>query len=419
MRSNIVLRHARHVVTVLLVMMSMLLGTSNIASAQQPFDPAIAFGEAVEQLQAGIDSLQPPVNDTPPAPPAPEQGVADQAPASVGSVPLSGTTPPLTEAPSEESTPDSPLVMSNQGDSYSSMPGGDVSLPGLMDKSQYVRGTTGNPNVCFRLKQNDGRQVAHRLGITDENYRDASCASAEPKHIAEEPQTTAGVQTMQTDILDGKEDIVLLSVGGNPTFGKVVFDGLLFPKLFPQLFGGSLIKIGDPDWNEANEYYSQTVPAELSAAIAVIKQKSPHATVYVKGYPPLLDNHGANGLSCPHLGLSYTAEEVAPAQELLDTLNEGVERAANASGAEFVNLVTSADWSREGTGLCGSNTGFVDVRLSPDNLLLVDGSPYLDPLGAVLVGSFHPNAHGGLMTANAVFDKIQAVQGPSLHTRRR
>lgn len=363
----------RIVVAWIAAIMMCLVGMPGIASAQPPVVPAPI---AVEQVLAGFGE---------------QLGIV-----------------PSVAQPAELSVEAPPRpVIASLGDSYASGIGGDESPPLLMDWRQYAAGTYNfdaqNGNRCFRNINNDGARVAAALGA---EHRDVTCTSATPLDLYEYPQFANGGQGVQTDVLQGDEDVVFVDGGGNPAFGPVVYYGILFRKVE----GVPVMDENDDMWRAAYDYYANYVPGYMTNAINAIKSRT-DAEVYLTNYPPILQDRGSRGVSC-WFGISLTPAELAPLQKLLDTLNNSVRQAAEATGSVLVDLTApSSPWvTNPNTGLCESGTGMTDLKISVNNLALVTEPTRGQIIDSITAGSFHMNSWGLQMTADA---KLMALRARS------
>ena len=260
------------------------------------------------------------------------------------------------------------------GDSY-------TAGPGIPDQ-------TGHPAGCERSSANYPSLVAQALGTT--HFQDASCSGATISDLAAAQSTGNGVNPAQLGTLSADDTIVTLGISGN----DVDFAGVLTrcveldvaPTLIGSLASGT---------NPCEAYYTsggsnqldrkiETAGTNLATALKQIKQRAPHARVYVVGYPDLLPG---NGTSCAHT-FGITPGDVSFLNQEELRLNSMLREQATSAGAVFVDTYTPS----QGHDACSDST-----------------SRWIEPLvPASSSAPMHPNARGEQGMADAVLAAIKS-----------
>lgn len=273
------------------------------------------------------------------------------------------------------------------GDSYIAGVGGvDPGEP-------YDPGTDTFGNRCRRTSYSWGPRIAARLGANGDNLLFAACNGAKSPDVisrAQEMRSPAGVhggkpqvttlRDWNNSIAPGKTqstpaDIVLLSIGGN----DVDFAGLARSCLM----GRCLWFVNENRARDERYQLAETFRTVLATA----KESNPKVELWVANYP-----NPVSGTACTDVGYlpepllrAYGsgvdgAEQVFIRDRFLATLNESVAWAADAVGAQVLDLSSMAS----GHELCSSAPYFNGV--SPG---LQGDSPYV-----VSSRTFHPNKAG-------------------------
>ncbi len=220
---------------------------------------------------------------------------------------------PETPAPDKSATSERPPTYTRyvaMGDSYSAAPG----VP------------PAPPNQCMRSRANYPSQVALRL---DSRLDDRTCSAATIGHLST-PQA-AGVAP-QLDGLKRSTDLVTLSIGANPTLTSGWF------------WGCGSVAATDPQASPCKDAM-QTASGdinitaiaaeqkELTATVAEIHRRSPHARLVLIGYPQIFPTSG----SCPDR-LPVAAADLPYADQVLRDLNSMIADVAKADGADFLDV---------------------------------------------------------------------------------
>lgn len=202
------------------------------------------------------------------------------------------------------------------GDSYTSGP--------LIPQQQT------NPIGCLRSNQNYPNQVFPYLGLPV--FRDASCSGARTVHMTESQSTFAGTNPPQFDRLDADTQIVSLGVGGNDIgFSDLALSCFTYNP-FSTPCKNSYVH-GDDD--EISNRIAATAPL-VAAVIQGVYERSPAASLYVRGYPAILP-HTGNGCF-PQMPLTTTDVHWLREKEL--ELNAMIAQVASENGAVYVDMYT-------------------------------------------------------------------------------
>jgi lysophospholipase L1-like esterase len=246
----------------------------------------------------------------------------------------------------------------------------------------------GTPAGCDRSNRNYPSLLARHLDLPAGQVHDVSCSGAKIANLTA-PQTTGnGTNPAQISELSTDTALVTLGVGGN----DIDFTSILTrcveldaPATLMNLIHGSAA-----DAVPCRAFYTaggkdqvqqkiQTASTQLAAALTRIRQLSPHAHVYVIGYPELLP--AADGTTCArHLGL--TPGDVAYLDDEERQLNSMLKQQAAAAGDDYVDTYTAS----AGRDACSDPATRWIEPLVPD----AQAAP------------MHPNARGQQGIADAV-----------------
>lgn len=229
--------------------------------------------------------------------------------------------------------------------------------------------------LCLRSNENYPALTAADLGYS---LDDAGCAGATTDNMAQD-QTDLGTQinAPQLDSLTSGTSLVTLGIGGND---------IGFIDIIETCAAASLI---DPFGDPCTEHYTPGGTDRLLAAIRAtgpkvaavlqeIHQRSPHAAVYVVGYPDILpeDSDGC----WPIVPIAYG--DVAYLRQTETELNAMLAGEADANGATYVDTYTPTI----GHDVC-----------QPVGVTWVEGLIPTSP-----AAPFHPNALGEAAMAKAL-----------------
>ncbi|MDN4160946.1 SGNH/GDSL hydrolase family protein [Nocardioides abyssi] len=186
------------------------------------------------------------------------------------------------------------------------------------------------PVECQRSTRNYARVIAARTGAT---LVDVTCGGAQTRDLrtAQHPAVAP-----QLDALAATTELVTVTIGGNDNnvFGGAIRDC--------SLAGFSTGGTGSPCADQHGSAYEDTVRDEtypaLVQAFTDIRERAPQATVAALAYPWILPATGA----C--FGAMPVAEGDVPyLRSLQATLNDAVRRAAEATGATYVDMAPASE----------------------------------------------------------------------------
>ncbi|MEL7976040.1 SGNH/GDSL hydrolase family protein [Isoptericola sp. F-RaC21] len=229
------------------------------------------------------------------------------------------------------------------------------------------------PLACLRTTLNYPHFLADRLGA---DLVDVTCGAAQTKDLAQ--SQSPGVAP-QLDAVTEDTDLVTLTIGGNDN--NTFIGALLACGSAGALTGGR----GNPcERTYGDRFTSQveetTYPA-VRQALEEIKARAPHADVAILGYPWILPAEKGCFAKLP-----VAAGDVPYLRDLQATLNGVIERAADETGATFVDLAERS----EGRDACApAGERWVEPLLFGTNVVPV-----------------HPNARGESAMADAALDAL-------------
>ncbi|WKN48372.1 SGNH/GDSL hydrolase family protein [Nocardioides sp. Arc9.136] len=252
------------------------------------------------------------------------------------------------------------------GDSYSSAAG-----------VQPVDPTA--PVACQRSTRNYPHVIARRTGA---QLTDVTCGGADTTDYREAQHP--GVAP-QLDALSAGTDLVTMTIGGNDSgvFGTAIAQC--------SLAGFRSGGVGSPCRDEHGSTYEDTVrtstyPA-LVRALTDVRERAPRARVAALGYPWILPATGGCFASMP-----VAEGDVAYLRSLQHTLNDAVRRAAEATGATYVDM----EQVSEGHDACQpAGTRWIEPVFGGTNPVVV-----------------HPNAYGEARMAARTIDVLGLATVP-------
>lgn len=201
------------------------------------------------------------------------------------------------------------------------------------------------------------------------SYTDADCkrsdlaypmllaerTGAEAAFVACSGATTEDMLAQQAAALDEGTDLVTLTIGGNDIDWNEAIIACMVP-----LYDCTR------DIEESERLAEEDLPALLETAYTEIRARSPHAEVYVLGYPRLF----AAGDTCDALGLISVAEQQRM-NRAADVLSEVIETAAGSHGFTYI-----------------------DVRDDFEGHAVCDAEAWIHGLTYPIGDSYHPNRSG-------------------------
>ena len=262
------------------------------------------------------------------------------------------------------------------GDSYSSAAG--VS-PFVVD----------SPVGCSRSQLNYAHDIAARTKPT--SFTDVTCSGAKTSDFYSPQAVTPPDPRVgpQLDAVTEHTRLVTMTIGGN--------DENVFVNSF---FGCVQLTATDPTGNPCQRMYGNTFNREilnqtyphLVAALTAVRKKAPAATVVILGYPEILPAQWIPG--CAGV-MPFAIGDVPWLHHQQDVLNAVVRRAAEQTGARFINMAPSS-------------TGH-DACEAPTRRWI---EPVVGPVNALPV---HPNFTGEAAMANQTLQQLGLLQPAGQH----
>ncbi|MYW70052.1 SGNH/GDSL hydrolase family protein [Streptomyces sp. SID8379] len=245
-------------------------------------------------------------------------------------------------APAQATT--GPLPYVALGDSYSAASG---VLP--LDPSASP--------LCARSTKNYPHVIAERTGAA---LKDVTCGAAQTKDFA--GSQYPGIAP-QLDALSADSRLVTLTIGGN--------DNNTFISTILSCAAAGILSAGQgsPCKNQygssfADDIDTKTYPA-VKAALQAVRNKAPHARVAVLGYPWIMPPTAKAGCFAK---MPLASGDVPYVRDIQTHLNSAVRRAANETGATYVDLAQAS----EGHDACqASGTRWVEPALFGTNFVPV------------------------------------------------
>lgn len=210
------------------------------------------------------------------------------------------------------------------GDSYSAAPeiaGG------------AVRGPAGEPTGCGRSRRSYPHLVARRLDLT---LADATCNGATTSDLAGRQQVGAASAAPQLDALTPDTALVTLGIGGNDDAVFVHLVSTCFALAQQDPTGAPCARASGMDVATASRTIAGVLSGRLTAVIAEIAARSPQARILLVGYPQIVPAQG----HCAQMPLA--AGDYAYARGIIEGLNTGMQQAAAAGGATYVDTWTAS-----------------------------------------------------------------------------
>jgi lysophospholipase L1-like esterase len=190
-------------------------------------------------------------------------------------------------------------------------------------------GAAGAPFRAGRSARNYAHLAAEQLGL---NLVDVTYSGATTANVLTEPQNGA---PPQVDALDGSEELVTITIGGNDVGYVPLLMAAGLPRIVRSLplLGGVFREMLDPT---ARDRALVVVAESLKEVGRTVRQRSPGAKVFFVDYLTLLPPMGA----APPL----SGADVALGRRIADTLERLTGEAAANTGCEWVRV---AEASRE------------------------------------------------------------------------
>lgn len=244
---------------------------------------------------------------------------------------------------------------------------------------------TGATDGCGQSTSSYPYLVARSLRL---RLTDMSCSSATIQDMTGAQPTGEGTNPAQLSALSAGTALVTLSIGGNDIGMVDVVTKCTELDLIPALIPG----LSSSSRTPCEDYYTsggadqiqqriQAVTGNLADTLTQIKERAPHARVYVVGYPDLLPGAGGCGDA-----LGITTGDLAFLNQEEVRLNGVLEQVARAAGDGYVDTYTPS----EGHDACAA-----------------PGSRWLEPLlPSAPAAPLHPNALGERGMADAVVEAV-------------
>jgi lysophospholipase L1-like esterase len=226
-----------------------------------------------------------------------------------------------------------------------------------------------------------------RLKLTD-----VSCSGATIPDLTAAQPTGEGTNPAQLSALSPGTALVTVGIGGNDIGIIDVVTKCTELDLIPALIPGR----SSSNLTPCEDYYTsggtdqiqqriQAVTGDLADTLTQIKERAPHARVYVVGYPDLLP---AGGGGCGG-ALGITEGDIAFLDQEEVRLNGVLREVARAAGDRYVDTYTPS----EGHDACAA-----------------PGSRWLEPLlPSAPAAPLHPNAVGERGMADAVVEAVKSA----------
>lgn len=260
-------------------------------------------------------------------------------------------------------------------------PGGGqryVALGDSFTSGPYVP-TTDLASGCLRSDHNYPSLLARRLGVAD--FVDVSCAGARTRDLPHRQLTLPGARVpAQLDALDADTTLVTVGIGGN--------DFALYSHLTNTCLQ---LRSSDPSGSPCRAAMTAgrrdlvattttRIGRHVARALEQVAARAPQARVVLVGYPRIAPARG----ECPDL-LPYAAGDVPFGDEVLRRLNSAMRRAADAAGAEFLDMYAAS----RGHDVCSTNPYVNGVHTDRQR-----------------AAAFHPLPRGMRATAAALADLL-------------
>ncbi|MFF0746860.1 SGNH/GDSL hydrolase family protein [Streptomyces sp. NPDC004111] len=186
--------------------------------------------------------------------------------------------------------------------------------------------------LCLRSTANYPHVIAARTGAL---LKDVTCGGAQTKHFtqAQYPGTAP-----QADALSAGTDLVTLTIGGNDN--GTFINAVLACGSAGVLSGGKGSPCKDKNGTTFDDQIDKNTYPALRSALAAVRAKAPHARVAVLGYPWIAP--ATADPSC-FAKMPLATGDVPYLRGIQAHLNSVVERAAEESGATFVDLAGASD----------------------------------------------------------------------------
>ena len=270
----------------------------------------------------------------------------------------------------------------------SALHGSYVALGDSYTAGLGIPAQTGSTAGCGQSTSSYPYLVARSLRL---DLTDMSCSSATIPDLTGAQVTGHGANPAQLSALSSGTALVTVSIGGNDIGMIDIVTKCAELDLGPALIPGRSSRL-----TPCADYYTsggtdqiqqriQAVTGNLADTLTQIKERAPHARVYVVGYPDLLPSGGGG---CGG-ALGITAGDIAFLNREEVRLNRVLEQVARAAGDGYVNTYAPS----EGHDACAA-----------------PASRWLEPLlPSSPAAPLHPNAAGERGMADAVVAAVKSA----------
>ncbi|MCX5206409.1 SGNH/GDSL hydrolase family protein [Streptomyces sp. NBC_00237] len=186
--------------------------------------------------------------------------------------------------------------------------------------------------LCARSTRNYPHLIASRTGA---RLQDVTCGGAQTKHFS---QSQYPGTAPQLDALSATTDLVTLTIGGNDN--STFINAVVACGTAGVLSGGKGSPCKDKNGTMFEDQIKDTTYPALKAALSAVRAKAPGARVAVLGYPWITP--ATADPSC-FAKMPIATGDVPYLRGIQTTLNSAVERAAEETGATYVDLAEVSD----------------------------------------------------------------------------
>lgn len=242
---------------------------------------------------------------------------------------------------------------------------------------------TSQPLGCLRSRDGYAARVAKTLGASD--FVDAACSGAGVKEMTSPERTYLGTNPPQLSALAPNDSVVMLTLGGDD-MGFLTGLHTCMRLSFTDAFGSPCKSHFTSGGTDQLAQKAAGEEAKMTAILVKIRMLAPRARVLLIGYPDLFPQQGGCWPVVP-----ITSGDIGYLRGIETQLNAVLARAAQASGATYVNTYTPTI----GHDFC-QRASVKDVEgLVPTSL----------------AAPFHPNARGQGAIAALVLAALRADGG--------
>lgn len=210
---------------------------------------------------------------------------------------------------------------------------GDSYTAGPLIPTQY-----GTPAGCMRSTRNYPSLVAEGLGLHGADFTDVSCSGATADGMGESETTQDGTAGPQLDALSDATRLVTVGAGGNDAGYFTVLETCAKLDVEAKAAGDAASAPCQSHYGDGGmRRRIQTARTHLTALLADVAQRAPHAKVVVVGYPSLFPAHDSG---CGSLLLA--SGDVAFLRTAEQQLDAALREAAATAGARYVDTYSGS-----------------------------------------------------------------------------